>query len=358
MLMDGHVKQSRLDSYNDPRGVLMVAAHESAEDAALRSARCATESIADLNERTVAVARTYSARAPMIAFLDARAVRDLARTLAQRAHRPSDLADLYLVLGQVNALMGSIAFDLGNWQAAATLARSATAYAELAGHSSLQAWTLGLQGTLAFWRDEPEQSLKFLSRGFSIAPAGTPRYRLQYIASRAHAVQRNARGVEEALTAAQADMEARDAARDELNDSVRGEFAFDDARAAACAAAAWLHLKNGEQAAAHAKLALNIYAAMPEYRRPFSPVMGATIDLAAAHLLSGSHDEAQEELEVAFALPREMRNASLAGRLARVKTILAKPELNCSVRSRDLPERIDFWLNETAAKPEAVEGAT
>jgi transcriptional regulator with XRE-family HTH domain len=131
----------------DPREAIMAAAHESAEDAASRPS-CGSESIADLHDRTVAVARAYSSMPPLDVFVDTRAVRDLARVLTERTCRPSDLADLYVVLGQTNALMGSIAFDLGNWPAAATLARSATAYADLAGHNSLLAWTLGLQGTL------------------------------------------------------------------------------------------------------------------------------------------------------------------------------------------------------------------
>ncbi|MBF8187465.1 hypothetical protein ITP53_17330 [Nonomuraea sp. K274] len=289
--------------------------------------------------------------------MDARAVRDLARTLAQRTYRPSDLSDLYVVLGQTNALMGSIAFDLGNWQAAATLAKSATTYAELAGHSSLQAWALGLQGTLAFWRREPEQSLAYLSRGLAIAPAGVPRYRLLYIASRAYAVQGNKQAIDDALAEARVDFDARDTRPDELNDSVRGEFTFDDARAAACAAAAWLHIGDGEKAASYAERALSSYASLPEERRPFSPTTGATIDLAAAYLISGNHDAAEEKLEVALSLPQEMRNASLAGRLAKVKAMLDERARGKDGRSKVLSSRIHGWLKDTAAKPDVVDEA-
>lgn len=357
ILFERHTQEPTREHKHDSREVVMVAANESAEDAALRAAQCPTESISDLHDRTVYVARAYSSRPPMVAFVDARDVRDLARTLVQRTFRPSDLADLYVILGQTNALMGSIAFDLGNWQAAATLARSATTYAELAGHSSLQAWTLGLQGTLAFWRREPEQSLSYLSRGLSIAPHGVPHYRLLYIASRAHAVQGNEQAIGEVLAQARSDFEDRARRPDELNDSIRGEFTFDDARAAACAAAAWLHVGNGEKAASYAEAALNVYTSLPEERRPFSPTTGATIDLAAAYLISGNRDAAEEKLEAALTLPQELRNASLAGRLAKVKDILDNRGHAKEPRSKALSLRIDGWLKDTAARPDVVDEA-
>ncbi|WP_433516495.1 helix-turn-helix domain-containing protein [Nonomuraea sp. CA-143628] len=341
---------------DSPREVIMAAAHESAEDAASR-ASCGGESIADLHDRTAAAARAYSSRPPLDVFVDTRAVRDLACSLTECTRRPSDLADLYVVLGETNALMGSIAFDLGNWPAAATLARSATTYAELASHNSLMAWTLGLQGTLAFWRDEPRRALEFIARGLAVAPKGAPRYRLQHIKSRAHAIEGNAAAVEDALAAAQADANDRHAYPDELDREVKGEFTFDDARASACAAAAWLHMYNGEQAAIHARRALDSYATVPESRRPFSPVAGVTIDLAAAHLLAREYDEAAGELESVFSLPQELRNVSLAGRIAKIRDILHAPGL-ARQAPRQLTTRVIDWLNDTAAKPDAVDGVT
>ncbi|WP_127931674.1 helix-turn-helix domain-containing protein [Nonomuraea polychroma] len=55
-----HVNRAAI--YDDPREVLMAAAHESAEDAASKGVSCGSESIADLHDRTVVVARAYSSR--------------------------------------------------------------------------------------------------------------------------------------------------------------------------------------------------------------------------------------------------------------------------------------------------------
>ncbi|RCG33353.1 hypothetical protein DQ384_00590 [Sphaerisporangium album] len=292
----------------------------------------------------------------MTVFADARATRDLTRSLVEQTRRPSELIDLYFVMGKTNALMASIAFDLGNWQAAGTLANSATTYADLAGHRSLQAWALGLQGTLAFWREEPTRSLNFIARGLAVAPEGASRYRLRYIASRAHAVNGDAGAAAEVLAAAERDREAAQKYPDELHDEIRGEFTFDDARAAACAAAAWLHLGDGKQAARHAQLALDAYAVVPEAQRPFSPVTGARIDLAAAQLLLRDRDAAEDELSTVFALPSVLRNASLTGRIGRVKSLLDAPRWRTDPGAKELADRITDWLGDTASRPESVEG--
>jgi hypothetical protein len=87
------------------------------------------------------------------------------------------LSDVYLITGQATALMASTAFDLHYWHASARLARSATLYATLVGHASLQARTFGLAALLANWRNEPDVALRHFRQGMRIAPAGTPRVR-------------------------------------------------------------------------------------------------------------------------------------------------------------------------------------
>jgi hypothetical protein len=54
--------------------------------------------------------RDYNRLPPSMAFAHAKEVRDLASRLAQATHRPRELADLYIVIGQGTALMASLAF--------------------------------------------------------------------------------------------------------------------------------------------------------------------------------------------------------------------------------------------------------
>jgi hypothetical protein len=74
--------------------------------------------------------------------------------------------------------MASGAFDLNRWEESDALAKSAISYASLAGHASLQAWTLGLAALLANWRREPDLALSHFEYGMRLAPPGIPRVRL------------------------------------------------------------------------------------------------------------------------------------------------------------------------------------
>jgi hypothetical protein len=328
----------------------MTAAYESAQDAVLRAAHT-SDALTIIRSQMMATARRYSYRAPIAVFTDARHTRNLAYQVAERTRRPSELADLYVVAGTANALMASIAFDLGHWDAARSLAQSATAYADLAGHASLEAWTWGLQTTLANWRRDLSHALDCFERGLAVAPRGAPRLRLRYIAARTHAGLGNTGATADVLAAARTDHEAMGSSTDELQDEVRGEFEFSDARAAACAAAAWLELREGDRAEEHAHVALDRYSELPEKTQPFSPVNGIRIDIASARLLSRDLDGASDSLRPVLGLDPAMRNTALIGRLKSVRVMLGTPTWARVSAARDLAEVIDQWTSDTAAVP-------
>ena len=141
--------------------------------------------------------------------------------------------------------MASSAFDLNRWDESDALAKSAASYANLAGHTSLQAWIQGLAALLANWRGEPDIALGYFERGVQIAPPGAPRVRLRYIASRSYALLGDSTSVTEVLASARSDQDDVGKHADSLSTEIGGEFAFGPARAEACAAAAWLDLGKG-----------------------------------------------------------------------------------------------------------------
>ncbi|KIR63546.1 hypothetical protein TK50_21230 [Micromonospora haikouensis] len=308
------------------------------------------ESIESLQEEMALLARA-GGMAAFDTFTSARRLRDEARKLAERTRRPGDLADLYVIVGQGTALMASTAFDLGHWNDSAALARASTQYADLAGHASLKAWTYGLQMTLANWRNEPDAALTYFARAMRAAPDGEPKLRLRYIASRSHALLADAESVAEVLEAARRDRDMAASRPDDLSRSIGGEFAFGEARAAACAAAAWLDLRNGEQAAKYAREALQVYQALPLSRRPYSQINGTQIDVAAAHLHMRDRDGAAEALQGVLDLPAQKRNVSLTGRLEKVGRLLTTPAWREDSEAQQLAERISVWLAETSARP-------
>lgn len=348
--LDGSPWGAGVSGLIDQRETFKMAAHESTRDAILRAPR-SVDALRIMHSQSVATARRYSYRDPISIFSDARHIRDLAYQLADRTRRPSELADLYVVAGVTNALMASAAFDLGHWDAARSMAESATAYADLAGHASLEAWTWGLQATLANWRKDRGFALNCFERGLAMAPGGAPRLRLRYIAARTHAGLGNARAVTDVLAAARIDRERMQSNRDELQDEVRGEFEFSDARAAACAAAAWLELRESVRAEEYARVALDGYFELPEDARPFSPVNGIRIDIASARLSGRDLEGATDSLKPVLCLDPAMRNAALTGRLKSVRATLHTSTWVAVSTARDLTEAIDQWTSDTATVP-------
>ncbi|WP_344807756.1 helix-turn-helix domain-containing protein [Microlunatus ginsengisoli] len=300
---------------------LLAAAADASLDALSRSSQVGPEVLPDLIQHVMQIARGYDSASRTAAFRHAQAMRQLAAHLADTTSRPSELADIYLALGQLDALMASLAFDLGSWEAAAQLARASTRYADLAGHTSLHAWTLGLEATLAFWSGDGHRALDLANAALAIAPAGAPRFRLRHIAARAHGVLGDAHATRRVLEQACDDRDTADTSRDELHDVIGGEFAFGDARAAACAGAAWLRLGRGREALADTQRALAFHFSGAA---PTSPgvVHGAGVDTAAAFLLQGDVTSAECFLRPVLELDSDPINCSLGGRLDSVAELL------------------------------------
>ncbi|MCM0676460.1 hypothetical protein NCC78_17460 [Micromonospora phytophila] len=349
-LDDAAERQGSASSGDAVGDVVSDAADAIADDSLLSSIGVPHDSIEALQQDMALLARS-GGMAAFDTFSSARRLRDEARALAERTRRPGDLANLFVVIGQGTSLVASTAFDLGHWNESAALARAATQYADLAGHASLKAWTYGLQMTLANWRNEPDAALSYFARAMRAAPDGEPKLRLRYIVSRSYALLDDSESVAAVLEAALRDREAAEGQPDELATSTGGEFAFGDARAAACAAAAWLDLRNGEQAARYGRDALRVYQTLPEARRPYSQMNGTRIDVAAAHLYMRDKDGAAEALRTVLDLPPHKRNVSLTGRLARIERLLNEAPWSGDADARQLAERISVWLSETSARP-------
>jgi hypothetical protein len=302
-------------------------------------------------DQEIALLARATGRTAFDVFSSARRLREEARRQVDRTHRPKMLNDLYATIGQATSLMASTAFDLGHWNESAALARASTKYADLAGHASLRAWTLGLQMTLANWRNEPDAALAYFARGMSGAPKGEPRLRLRYIAARSYALLDDETAVAEILSHAGRDRAIAAQYPDDLATSIGGEFAFGDARAAACATACWLDLRNGEEAVKSATTALKCYEAYAAGRRPYSQINGILADMAAGRLLTGDREGAIAALDPVLGLPVGKRNISLAGRMQRVTSIIFDSAGKDDSGLVEVTERIGSWLAETSARP-------
>jgi hypothetical protein len=332
----------RLGNSPDTDGVAAAASEASADWLRLAS-ECDPRSLEWLHAESLEIAHAANRPVPE-AFSAARTVRREALAVAQNTHRPELLSELYVISGQATALMASSAFDLNRWDESDALAKCAASYAAMAGHASLQAWTLGLLASLANWRRETDIALNHFHRGMSIAPPGAPRIRLRYIAARSYALLGDHASVAEVLKAAQHDQDDADRHPDSLTIDTGGEFTFGRARADACAAAAWLDLGQGPEAFQAASSALATLNSLPPTRRPLSQINGARIDMATACMLSRDLDGGAEALEPLLAQPAELRNVSLTGRLSRTRAVLLSPAWAKNTQARQLADTIGEWL--------------
>jgi transcriptional regulator with XRE-family HTH domain len=325
-----------------PESVTAIA-NEVADDELNLTSNINPVALEQLWDESLEIARAGN-RPAMNSFTAAHRLRARALKLAGQTRRPGLLSDLYRMSGQATALMASAAFDLNQWDASASLARSAISHASLAGHESLESWTFGLAALLANWREEPDTALRLIERGLRVAPQGNPRVRLRFIASRSYALLGDRESVTEILNQARRDQDDAECHRDRLADEVAGEFAFGTARAEACAAAAWLDLRDGPRAQAAAQRAMAELQQMPTGRQSISQMTGVRIDMATACLLNHELDEATELLIGTLNIQPVLRNMSLSGRLTRARNALTSPHWSADSRARELADTIGDWL--------------
>jgi hypothetical protein len=299
--------------------------------------------------------RGYATTPPSELLAELVSARDRAYVLIDRTRRPADLADLYLIAGQACGLAATTAWDLGDPDAADDLANAAWTYGQLCGHNTLRAWTRSVQATIAFWSGRPGEGLQFAGDGLRYAE-GAAAVRLYAIAARAWSLLPG--GTDEARASLRQATEARDRdhGRDEMSDSLGGEFGFPPARLALCAGAVHIGLHDGASAARCAVDALQLYEQTPADQRRWAVRHGALMDLATARAQQGEVDGAADALRPALVLEPARRTARLTRRLQTLRAVVNRGTHRTSPVARDLVEAIDDWsgLALTAARPLAL----
>jgi tetratricopeptide (TPR) repeat protein len=303
--------------------LMMNAAHESSEHAAaVEAASVGPNSLEQIGEDVLRIARSYLHAPPLPLLGELIRVRDRAYWLLDRTRNPSQQRDLYLIAGQACGLLASSSFDLGYDHAAAQQARAARAYGQIIDGKELSAWADGMLACIEHWAGRPGQALLLAERGLADAPDGTCRVRLWCIAARAAAMQGDE---ERAVNAIIASEKARDsrAAPTGLHDGVGGEFGFGPARQAFSNGSAYLKLGRPTEALTECGRAIELYAQAPAEERWYAAEAGARADLAAAHLLQGDLAGAREAVGEVLNLDPSKRVEGVVRRLGVLRETLA-----------------------------------
>lgn len=323
-----------------PTDVVMAAAHESTDRAAADGAYSVSEAtIEQLHADVQRLAQTYDETSPMDCLLEARRVRDLAAGLSERTRRPTQVADLYLTVGQACALMSATSFDLAVWPAAVEQARSAYLYGELIDHRPLQAWARGFQALIASWTGRPREAVNLFERGLDVTPDGSARIRLLSIGSRAWAHLGDVERTTELLAAAQRERDtAGENGDDELHDAIGGQFGWSRARQAMSTSSSYLRIDRPREAAQHAREAMQLSPSSDHYRA------NAATDLACAELQLGHLDAAEAALTQIWDVPTDLRRYGLIGRLSTVVQLLTGDPYRSTSSAGDLRDAIESFV--------------
>lgn len=330
-----------------PGNLVAAVADESGEYAS-RSAGMLVpaERLGEIREDVRQLARAYHRTPPLAFIAEACQIRVQACRMAERTRRPGQITGLYEVAGQACALMSVASFDLAVWSAAIEQAHAARTFAEIAGHPALQAWTLGMLGLIAYWHSRPRDAVRWTAEGLELAVAASARARLHSISARAWAHLGDSTRTREAIAAADRE---RDAAAgqeaDDLHDGIGGEFGWGPARQERCAASALLRIGDPGRAAARAAEAIRLHPGDPTGSLVD---MTARADLAAAELVRGRLDAAEDALDNVWTLPAQHRRYGLVGRLEDVVAALAAPRYAKAPRAAALAERIKAFTRESA----------
>ncbi|WP_330228929.1 hypothetical protein OHA40_22890 [Nocardia sp. NBC_00508] len=261
--------------------------------------------------------------------------------LIDARQRPRFLPDLYLVAGQVCALIAHACADLGRTYDADTHARTAWFAADYAEDQHLRAYVRWIQANVAYWADDYNRAAQYAQSGLTDMTDDSTRLRLASQLARAEA----ARGDERAA------MSALDVAMDALSRvspvaAEPGVMYFDPGKARYYAAE--VHLALGGHA--HDRRALEQAEAALEVFTPASPpefVAAAELDAARAHLSLGDLESAADRIGRVLDLPVELRTTPIVERVARAASDLTGGQLRAQA-GRELEGRINLFTTYTA----------
>ncbi|WP_051752179.1 helix-turn-helix domain-containing protein [Streptosporangium amethystogenes] len=286
-------------------------------------------------------ALTYSRHAPMPLFNEVHAARGL---LGDALATPADEVtgtELRRTAGWLSALLGNLAFHLGDHSGARAHLAVAGALGDRTGDARLAAWTLGAQSMIARHRQDLPAALAYAHAGAGQAPSALVRAQLlgwAVLPSPAQTGQ--AADAEHALGEATSILAADPAGGEP------GRFGFDAAELDLHEAEAWLALGRTDRAAGRAETSAAGCV-------PHTPGWAAaTLVLTQAEALLHPGDAAARALDVLERIPAERLRSTARERLQRVVATLGDMDIatvrDLHERVRILPPLIDIHGRSTA----------
>ncbi|WP_433602579.1 hypothetical protein ACQPXH_12935 [Nocardia sp. CA-135953] len=261
--------------------------------------------------------------------------------LLDTRQRPRFLPDLYLVAGQICALLAHACADLGRTYDADTHARTAWFAADYAEDQHLRAYVRWVQANVAYWAGDYRRAAQYAESGLADMTDPSIKLRLASQLARAQAARSDERAALGALDIA---MDAL--TRVQPADAQPGVMWFDPGKARYYAAEAHLALggrQHSQHALEQAEVALEVFTDMspPEF------IAAAELDAARAHLGLGDLEAAGARITRVLELPVELRTTPIVERVLKAADQMSA--ISTSTRAaRELPDRITLFTAYTA----------
>ncbi|MEU2737334.1 DNA-binding protein [Streptomyces sp. NPDC007095] len=312
-------------------------AHEAAD--ATAGVSISDNTIDELHDQVVALARSYHRLAPVRAFEEAEELRGKVEDQRDRTQVPAQLQALMILNGQVAALLASAAFDLGYLRHARTFARTAALFGETTRFVPLRAFADGTLAYIAYHAGDISEAVAKADRALSYGGLGDiAQRRLHAIQGRAYAHLGDIASAQRAISLSE---EAGRDRVDELHDVVGGEFGFTAERLAMSNSTTALIIGDSGQAEAAARRALSLLGQRSQDAQSAHVRGGAAADLAMARLLGNDVEGAAEALGPVWEIPSEQRMTGIVVRTARIHRHLSRPTYHGAQLPGQLRERIE-----------------
>lgn len=330
-----------------------MSAHESTDHAGqVGAAALDAQTVQTLHDQVAWLARSYASTPPLVFYQQALQVRALLYRMIERTLRPAQLADLYVMAGQVCGLLAASTFDLGYYPAATEQARAAFTYGEVAGHNGVRAYARGLQAVIAYWDKRPRDAVDLATSAAPFAAGGTSGVRVACVQARAWAMLGAEQETRDSIAAATRFRDAGpiatdgDGDGDDMYDAIGGEFGFSPARERNWYGTALLTIHDASGSAEHNRQALALLSEAPDDDQShLEPGLEAyvRVDLATATVRDGDLDAAAEAFDPLWAIPDTERRSALTGRVATLSAELTGPGWRHDTRARQLRDRLETY---------------
>lgn len=321
-----------------PSSLAADASHSAKFARFLASLNATERTVEQLHADTARLARHFVSQPLENLYGEIRELRDETFELLRGRQRPKQTSDLLVTASRLCGLSAHVCLDAGDYDSAATHARTAWSCAEAAGHNEMLAWVRSVESLIAFWDGNPQRAADLAQQGQTLGVRGSVGVRLASLEARALAVAGDVHGAGAALAIAES---ARDAMRDP--DEIPGIFSFPAAKQMTYAGTTYLAMGSPghvRQAIQCAEAAVDLYRSVVADDRSTFDLLAAHLDLVRGRMLAGDLDGAESVLGTVLDSGPEQLSASIVSRLHVLAGELGAPQYRGSTRTTQLRERI------------------